>query len=143
MTPSISELAFIILNYLRGDRLAGHHTPEHGVKAQTLVIMCKTAYQWDVTDRMIRLAVNMLRKQDKPIGSSGEGYYYVLKSSEWNYTRQRLLPTWLDLKEVMEKIEGMAKKMEARERGIVHVDIEQLRLDIFPEKDKNEYSNIS
>jgi hypothetical protein len=128
-TPSIGELAESFHKFLKEDRLAKRHSPEYGVKMEKLLIIFQSVpYEFKVTDRMIRLATNMLRKSKIPIGGGQNGYYYVLKSYEWKFTKQRLLPAWIDMKIILNSISAMENEMKAIEDGIKLKEVEQIEI---------------
>jgi hypothetical protein len=58
-----------------------------------------------------------LIEQNVPIGSTLSGYYYVLKSKEWDPTLSMLMPKFLSMKRKIDSIQEMQKEMAAREQG--------------------------
>ena len=117
MIPSIEILAKQIAKDLKGSRLSEKSNPENPVTSQTMCTAYMALYKWEITDREIRGATKLLIEQNVPIGSTLSGYYYVLKSKEWDPTLSMLMPKFLSMKRKIDSIQEMQKEMAAREQG--------------------------
>ncbi len=126
MIPPLEMLAKKISDDLLNSRKLGKSNPDNPVNAQTICTAYMALYQWEITDREIRAATKYLIENKIPIGSTLEGYYYVLKSEEWIPTKNMLLPKFLSMKSKIDLINEMEKEMAANEHG--QLDIPLLKI---------------
>ena len=115
--PSIEELAKRISIDLFNSRKKGNSNPESPVKSETICTAYHAQYHWNIDDRDIRAACYFLVENEVPIGSTLQGYYYVLKSDEWQFTKDMLLPKFLSMKKKIDSINKMEKEMAQKEDG--------------------------
>lgn len=123
MIPDVRTLAKKISTDLFSSRKSGKSSPECPVTSQTMCTAYKALYQWDITDREIREATKLLVEERVPIGSTLHGYYYVLKSEEWQPTIDMLMPKFLSMKNKIESIRDMEKEMAAKEQGQLDIPL--------------------
>ena len=115
--PSIEELAKRISIDLLNSRKLNKSSPANPVKSQTICTAYKALYDWDIDDRDIRATCYFLVENEVPIGSTLQGYYYVLKSDEWQNTKDMLLPKFLSMKKKIDSINKMEQEMALKEDG--------------------------
>ena len=123
MIPSIEILAKQIAKDLKGSRLSEKSNPENPVTSQTMCTAYMALYKWEITDREIRGATKLLIEQNVPIGSTLSGYYYVLKSKEWDPTLSMLMPKFLSIKSKIDLINEMKFEMAAKEAGQTEIPL--------------------
>jgi len=123
MIPSIEILAKQISTDLHASRKNGKSNPENPVRASMICSAYKEKFGWDIEDREIRAATKFLIENNVPVGSTLDGYYYVLQSSEWSPTIMMLMPKFLSIKNKIDRIKEMEKKMAAEEQGQMEMPI--------------------
>ena len=123
MIPTIENLAKQISTDLFNSRRLWKSSPENPVNAQTICTAYKALYDYDIEDREIRAATKLLIDQKVPIGSTLSGYYYVLKSDEWNLTLNMLMPKFLSIKSKIDLINEMKFEMAAKEAGQTEIPL--------------------
>lgn len=76
------------------------------ISSKELVAKFREApYRWNVTGVDIRDAVHKLRLDGQPIGSDGDGYYYMTRSSEFDQTIDHMRGRFRSILEVFKKLE--------------------------------------
>ena len=126
MIPTVEQLAKRISTDLYGSRLRGMSSPENPVISDTICSAYKTKYGWDIESREVREATKHLVEQKVPIGSTLNGYYYVLNSREWEPTKAMLMPKFLSIKSKIDLINEMEQEMAAQEAGQMEIPVLKL-----------------
>jgi hypothetical protein len=123
MIPSVEVLAKQISNDLYKSRKMNKSNSENPVNALTICTSYKALFNWDLTDRDIREATKFLVENKVPIGSTLQGYYFVLFAKEWELTKAMLMPKFLSIKNKIDCINEMEKEMFAQEQGQLEIPL--------------------